>query len=187
MSEKVFYSRSGIWTCRMFILGQKRMIWEARDSIEIRGMMEKDLEGVMQIEKVSFPTPWSRELFERELIMPYAKALVALEFPSNQVLGYLCFWLVAQETHILNLAVHPNRRRQGIGTRLLQWALNYCREKGAQEITLEVRRSNHKAISLYRNFHFQPQGIRPRYYSDSGEDAVIMGLRLASQTPSTAI
>jgi len=97
----------------------------------------------------------------------------------DQIVGYLCFWLVEGETHILNLAVHPERRRQGIASRLLRWGLDYCREKGAREITLEVRRSNYKAISLYRRFHFEPRGVRPRYYGDTGEDAVIMTLDLA--------
>jgi ribosomal-protein-alanine N-acetyltransferase len=153
--------------------------------IEIRGMTERDLDEVMQIERRSFPAPWSRRLFERELLLPYAKAFVALEIPPNRVVGYICFWLVVQETHILNLAVHPEQRRRGIGSRLLRSGVNYCREKGAQEITLEVRRSNYQAISLYRNFQFQPQGIRPHYYSDSGEDAVIMSLRLVGRTPAT--
>jgi ribosomal-protein-alanine N-acetyltransferase len=158
---------------------------EPTGQIEIRGMTERHLEEVMQIEQRSFPTPWSRWLFERELLLPYAKDFVALAIPPHQVVGYICFWLVAQETHILNLAVLPERRRHGIGSRLLRYGVNYCREKGAQEITLEVRRSNYQAISLYRNFHFQPQGIRPRYYSDSGEDAVIMSLHLVDPTPAT--
>jgi len=154
---------------------------ESAGQIKIREMTERDLDEVMQIERLSFSTPWSRRLFERELSWPFAKTFVALEAPQNLIVGYLCFWLMSRETHILNLAVHPERRRRGIGTRLLQYGLNYCREKGTQEITLEVRRSNYKAISLYRNFQFQPQGIRPRYYSDSGEDAVIMSLRLLEQ------
>jgi ribosomal-protein-alanine N-acetyltransferase len=160
----------------------EEMVMEPTGQIEIRGMTERDLDEVMQIEGKSFPTPWSRRLFERELLLPYAKGFVALETPRRQVVGYICFWLVAQETHILNLAVHPERRRRGIGSRLLRYGVNYCREMGAQEITLEVRRSNYQAISLYRNFQFQPRGIRPRYYSDSGEDAVIMSLRLEDQT-----
>ena len=161
------------------------MFMEPTGRIEIRRMTERDLDEVMQIEGRSFPTPWSRRLFERELLLPYAQAFVALEIPPHQVVGYICFWLVGQETHILNLAAHPERRRRGVGSRLLRSGVNYCREKGAQEITLEVRRSNYQAISLYRNFQFQPQGIRPRYYSDSGEDAVIMSLRLADQTQAT--
>ena len=139
-------------------------------------MTEEDLDGVMEIERQSFPTPWSRGLFERELVLSYAHAFVAVEFPTGPVLGYLCFWLVEGEAHILNLAVHPERRRQRIASRLLRYGLDYSRQKGAEEITLEVRRSNYKAIALYRSFHFQPQGMRRRYYSDSGEDAIIMTL-----------
>ncbi len=157
------------------------------DRIRIREMTEKDLGGVMQIEKVSFSTPWSRGLFERELLMPYAKAFVAIEFPSNYILGYLCLWMVIQETHILNLAVHPAWRRQGIGSDLLHYGVSYSRTNGAREITLEVRRSNYKAIFLYRNFHFQPQGIRPRYYTDSGEDAVIMSLFLGEEEGTVSV
>ncbi len=153
--------------------------------IEIDEMTEQDLEDVMQIERSSFPTPWSRALFARELTLPFAKTFVAREVPPDRVAGYLCFWLVEPEAHILNLAIHPDRRRRGIGTYLLNTGVNYCQARGIQEITLEVRRSNYKAIALYRSFHFQPQGIRPRYYRDSGEDAVIMGLELAGQRAAT--
>ena len=159
------------------------MAMEPTGRIEIRPMTEGDLDEIMQIERKSFPTPWSRRLFERELLLPYAYAFVALEAPVDRVVGYLCFWLVEGETHILNLAVHPESRRRGIGSLLLRHGLEYSREKGAREITLEVRRSNYKAISLYRRFHFEPEGVRLRYYSDSGEDAVIMTLELAESEP----
>ncbi len=158
---------------------------EPRGQIEIRRMLKEDLEEVLAIEKVAFPTPWSRNLFEQEFLFPYAHLLVAAE-PSGpaRVLGYLCFWLVAEETHILNLAVHPDWRRRGIAARLLEYVVEFSRAKGAEQILLEVRRSNYRAIALYRYFHFQPQGIRPRYYRDSGEDAVIMGLHLAAPSSS---
>lgn len=151
--------------------------------IEIGEMTEQDLEDVMEIERSSFPTPWSRALFARELTLPFAKSFVAREVPPDRLAGYLCFWLVEPEAHILNLATHPDRRRRGIGAYLLHAGVNFCQARGIQEITLEVRRSNYKAIALYRNFHFQLQGIRPRYYRDSGEDAIIMGLQLESQNP----
>jgi len=143
-------------------------------------MTYQDLEQVLEIETESFPRPWSRGLFEKELLTPFARSLVAAEVSSGKILGYLCFWVVGQETHILNLAVHPQYRRRGIGGLLLRQGLEDCRKKGVELITLEVRRSNYKAISLYRSFHFQPQGIRRRYYTDSGEDAVIMGLNLGN-------
>ncbi len=150
----------------------------SKEKIEIREMTQEDLEEVLQIERMTFPAPWSRALFERELWTPFARSFVAQETLLRQIIGYLCFWLVDLEGHILNLAVHPQNRGQGTGTLLLEYGVDYCRKNGVQSITLEVRRSNYKAISLYRNFQFQPQGIRPRYYTDSGEDAVIMGLYL---------
>jgi len=155
---------------------------EEKSWIVIQEMTAKDLDDVLQIEKISFRTPWSRELFRRELAMPLARSFVAREVPNDKLVGYLCFWLVIPEVHILNLAVHPERRRQGIGLNLLLFGLEYCRQKGAQEFTLEVRRSNYDAISLYRKLHFLPWGIRKGYYQDSGEDAVIMGLHLEDQS-----
>ncbi len=146
--------------------------------VEIRRMTEQDLDEVMEIERLSFPTPWSRLLFERELSTPFARSLVAWETQEESILGYLCFWFVEREAHILNLAVHPSWRNGGIGTLLLKNAIEDCRRNKVELVTLEVRRSNYRAISLYRNFDFQPQGIRRRYYTDSGEDALVMGLRL---------
>lgn len=157
---------------------------EPREPIEIRRMMAKDLEEVLTIEKLSFPAPWSRLSFEQEFLFPQAHPLIAVD-PAlpDQIRGYLCFWLVAEETHILNLAVHPRWRRRGVGGLLLRYVVDYSRAKGAEEIHLEVRRSNYRAISLYRRFHFQPRGVRPRYYQDSGEDAILMELRLTDPSP----
>ncbi len=155
---------------------------DLRGAIEIREMTQQDLDEVLQIEGLSFPAPWSRTLFERELSTPFARSFLAQEAQRGKILGYLCFWLVEQEAHVLNLAVHPQQRNRGIGTLLLGYGVDYCRKGGVQVITLEVRRSNYKAISLYRGFHFQPLGIRRRYYTDSGEDAVVMGLVLGETT-----
>ena len=143
-------------------------------------MTDDDLEAVLKIERLSFPTPWSRALFEKELATPFARSWVAEA--QGGIAGYLCLWLVAGEAHILNLAVDPRQRNRGIGGRLLEHALEECRREGVKVVTLEARRSNYRAISLYRDFHFQPQGIRRRYYTDTGEDAVVMGLRLRSDS-----
>jgi ribosomal-protein-alanine N-acetyltransferase len=151
--------------------------------VNIREMTEGDLDEILEIERITFPSPWSRVLFERELVTPFARSFVGLWKETGRVAGYLCFWLVEQEGHVLNLAVHPQHRGRRIGTRLLGFGVEFCRKQGVQLITLEVRRSNYKAISLYRNFQFQPQGIRRRYYTDSGEDAIIMGLDLGDRKP----
>jgi len=155
--------------------------------IDIREMTEEDLDEVVQIERMSFPSPWSRALFERERLTPFAKAFIAREIPPDRVVGYLFFWLVSSEMHILNLAVHPELRQGGIATRLLRFGIDYCRKNGVKEFTLEVRRSNYRAIALYRRFQFQPWGIRPRYYSDSGEDAIVMGLLLSDPSLANSI
>jgi ribosomal-protein-alanine N-acetyltransferase len=151
---------------------------DLQEPIEIREMAQKDLDEVLEIEKVAFPSPWSRGLFERELLTPFARSFVARRKEAPALVGYLCFWLVDSECHLLNVAVHPQHRGRGIGTQILGFGVDYCRRQGVQLVTLEVRRSNYKAISLYRNFHFQPQGVRRRYYTDSGEDAIVMGLDL---------
>ncbi len=145
-----------------------------KTQIHIRRMTAGDLDEVMEIERQSFRSPWSRGLFERELAIAFSRVFVAGEFPEVGILGYVCLWLVTGEAHILNLAVHPERRGEGIGSGLLAHAVDDCRRNGIQEITLEVRRSNYPAISLYRNFQFLPMGVRPRYYRDNGEDAILM-------------
>lgn len=150
------------------------MVPQSPGKIHIRPMIPDDLDEALTIERESFSTPWSRELFKRELNMPQGRSFVAVD-SSGQIVGYLCYWIVADEVHILNLATHPNHRRKGIASLLLKYGLEYSQEEGAREATLEVRRSNYKAIALYRNFHFSPIGIRRGYYSDTGEDALIMG------------
>ncbi len=151
---------------------------EEKIFISIREMAEKDLDEVMAIEKRSFPSPWSRELFKKELQMPLGKAFVAQETPLPQIVGYFCCWLIIPEVHILNIAVHPQKRHRGIGSKLLQYGLAYAWQKGGRHFTLEVRRSNYPAIGLYKKFNFQPWGIRRRYYTDTGEDALVMCLQL---------
>jgi ribosomal-protein-alanine N-acetyltransferase len=153
---------------------------DSQEPVEIREMAEKDLDEVLEIERAAFPSPWSRGLFERELATPFARSFVARRKGAPEVVGYMCFWLVDTECHLLNLAVHPRHRGRGIGAEILGYGVAYCLREGVQLITLEVRRSNYRAISLYRNFHFQPQGVRRRYYTDSGEDAIVMGLDLGN-------
>lgn len=91
-----------------------------------------------------------------------------------QVWGYLIYWVVAEEMHILNLAVHPQQRRRGIARCLLSTAMSQARELGAQVAWLEVRPSNTQALALYRSFGFKKVGTRPRYYDDTQEDALLL-------------
>ena len=135
-----------------------------------------DLSGIWAIEKVSFLTPWSRLSFLAELGHSLSHPLVAGPPPPRpwQVWGYLIYWVVAEEMHILNLAVHPEQRRRGIARRLLITGMNQARDLGAQVAWLEVRPSNDPALSLYQSFGFRQVGRRPHYYDDTQEDALLL-------------
>ncbi len=137
-----------------------------------------DLKAVFAIEKESFPTPWSRWSFLAELTQPVSHFLVIGPSPPSawQVWGYIIFWIVADEMHILNLAVHAGQRRRGLGRTLLQEALGQARKLGAAVAWLEVRPSNVSARALYESFGFKEVGRRPKYYEDSNEDAILLAL-----------
>jgi [ribosomal protein S18]-alanine N-acetyltransferase len=145
-------------------------------AIHIRNATERDLPRIIEIERLAFPAPWTLASFQRELTLPFSRIMVALPAPSGQVAGFLCRWLIADECHILNIAVHPDSRRLGIGTVLLAEAINEAKSTGANVVTLEVRRSNLAARQLYRKFAFEERRLRRHYYGP-GEDAIIMELR----------
>ncbi|MGE5508808.1 MAG: ribosomal protein S18-alanine N-acetyltransferase [Chitinophagales bacterium] len=139
----------------------------------IEPMQVGDLEDVLRIEEASFPTPWSRFAFLSELLEnERAVYLVARE--DGRVVGYVGMWRILNEGHITNLAVHPDQRRRGIGRRLLQALVNISRTRGIDRLTLEVRVSNTPAQTLYESFGFRSAGVRPGYYQDNDEDALIM-------------
>jgi len=135
-------------------------------------MRPEDLDQVMSIEVVSFPTPWSRDSYEGEMKNSLARYIVVE--CEGQVAGYAGVWLVADEAHITNIAVHPDWRGQGVGEALLNALVAIAAGSGAQRLTLEVRPSNLPALRLYRKFRFLPVGLRKKYYSDTGEDALVM-------------
>ena len=138
-----------------------------------------DLDQVLAIERVSYPNPWSREMFAEELDNRLCHIFVCREGSGERrvVLGYVCFWLFLGEMHLLNVAVHPDVRREGIGKSLLSHAIDFAAERGAKVGFLEVRRSNRAAQTMYERFGFREMGVRPRYYED-GEDAVVMLLEV---------
>jgi ribosomal-protein-alanine N-acetyltransferase len=137
-----------------------------------------DIRAIFAIEKASFPTPWSRWIFLAELTQPVSHFLVIGPAPPEpwQLWGYLVFWVVADEMHLLNLAVHPEQRRRGLGRILLTEALAQARTQGAQVAWLEVRPSNGPARALYESFGFKEVGLRPGYYDDTQEDAILLAL-----------
>jgi ribosomal-protein-alanine N-acetyltransferase len=157
-------------------------------AIHIRNATNGDLPRILEIERLAFPAPWTLASFERELALPFSRVVVALtaarhdhgrDHENNngpKIVGFLCRWLIADECHILNIAVHPDSRRLGIGAVLLAEAIAEAKSTGAAMVTLEVRRSNLAARQLYRKFEFQERRLRHHYYGP-GEDAIIMELR----------
>jgi len=136
-------------------------------------MGPSDLDGVMAIEEVSFPTPWSREMFLEDFPRDFSDTLVAAG-SGDEVLGYAVCWTIAGEAHLLNIAVHPARQGQGIGRALLGECVRRAARAGASRIFLEVRAGNGAARRLYRSMGFVFRGIRKGYYTDTGEDAVVL-------------
>jgi ribosomal-protein-alanine N-acetyltransferase len=131
-----------------------------------------NLPDVLSIERVSFSEPWSEGLFLREMRHRNSHFVV---FRLNlEVMGYGGFWLVRDEAHITNIAVHPLYRGQGYGAMILEHLLDTAVSRRASMATLEVRETNFIALNLYKKFGFRPVALQKGYYSDTGEDAIVM-------------
>ncbi len=144
--------------------------------IEIRKMQEEDIEGVLEVEKESFSTPWTRRLFYDELENPRTIYYVCCE--GNEILGYGGMWHVVDEGQITNIAVKNKSRKQGIGSMLLEKIINWANDNDIKVIGLEVREGNKNALRLYKKYGFKAVGKRKGYYKAPLEDAVLMDLRL---------
>jgi ribosomal-protein-alanine N-acetyltransferase len=154
----------------------------------VREATVRDLSRILEIERLAFPQPWSLDSFKRELMLPFSRIVVAAAADAahtsqagtrSQLAGFLCRWLVADECHILNVAVHPELRRGGIAMALMAEAISEAKTKNIRLVTLEVRRSNVAARSLYRKLNFEERRLRTNYYGP-GEDAIVMELHLDS-------
>jgi ribosomal-protein-alanine N-acetyltransferase len=141
--------------------------------------IDADIEAILDIERLSFPSPWSREAIVEELARAWARLDVVRDAVTGVVAAFANYWLVADELHILNIATHPERRRHGYATRLLAHMIEVARAVPCRLMTLEVRRSNVSAQRLYRRFAFRAVGVRPNYYADNQEDAIVMLLELS--------
>lgn len=131
------------------------------------------IDQVVKIEETSFPTPWSRHAFTHEVLHnSFARYIVVLH--GEQVVGYAGVWIIMDEAHITNVAVHPDFRRRGLGRGLMLEMMRLSIYSGANRMTLEVRPSNTAARSLYQSLGFCERGLRRRYYKETGEDAIIM-------------
>ncbi len=153
----------------------------APDEPTVRTLGYADLPAVISIERRSFPTPWSLAMFVLELSKP---AGICLGVPAvGRISGYLICSRYADVWHLMNVAVDPSARRRGLGAAMLAEMLARIGDEGA--CTLEVRTSNSPAIELYERFGFRGAGTRPRYYRDTGEDALIMWRTAASVSAAT--
>lgn len=146
--------------------------------VVIDPMRLRDIPGVLIVERLSFPTPWTRQMFLSELF-DNDRAYYIVAKIDDRVIGYAGIWFIAGEGHVTNIAVHPDFRKQGVGRRLLQTLEDMIRSRGGDRMTLEVRVSNYWAQHLYRSMGFVATGIRKGYYRDNNEDAVIMWKELA--------
>jgi len=152
----------------------------APPAIQFRPMRRADLDRVMVVNHQSFAHPWSADLLRRELLHDWSTILLAVgEGADGEVLlGFIVFWLVHDEVHVLNVAVAQEHRRRGVARALMQEAAQRGRARQARLVTLEVRTGNAAAIALYRQLGYREVGLRPRYYAEENEDAVVMELGL---------
>ena len=145
---------------------------ELTQEVEVRRLAYSDLPAVISIERRSFPTPWSLAMFVLELSKPSGICLAARA--GDQLAGYVVCSRYDQVWHLMNIAVAPEQRGTGVAGRLMRRLIE--ESQGALPFTLEVRVSNQRAIGMYERFGFRSAGVRPRYYHDNGEDALIMWL-----------
>ena len=150
----------------------------------IRLISAADIDAVLVIERDCYSHPWSSQQFLQELDNPVAAILVC-EI-ENEIAGYICFWLIAGEMQILNLATSIQHRRHGIAAQLLEQAFRYCLTSELSSAWLEVRSGNLAAIALYQRHGFKINGTRLAYYRD-GEDALLMGKTFSDQEPQERI
>jgi ribosomal-protein-alanine N-acetyltransferase len=139
-------------------------------------MTTADLEEVMAIERASFPYPWSSRFFLEELQVACARSIIAEA--DGRIVGYILYWVLPDSVDIHNVAVHGDFRRRGLGRLLLSRMMVDARRQSLLRVTLEVRISNGSAQSLYESLGFINTGLRKGYYSDNGEDALVMSLQL---------
>lgn len=156
------------------------MVSQAIPPVTLRRMELADLHQVHHLDTISFSLPWSERSFQFELTEnPNSRGWVAeLQNGANPppIVGMLILWVVLDEAHIATLATLPQYRRMGIARLLLSQALRSAYEEGARRAFLEVRRTNLAAQALYQQFGFEVTSVRRRYYSDTGEDALLMTL-----------
>jgi len=147
-----------------------------KEKIEFRLMDIQDIDAVMEIDRQSFPKPWSKETFVRELMFN-EHAVYLLMIYEGKIIGYSGMWIIADEAHITNIAVLPEYRGKKLGASLLEKTIEIAKDHHVALMTLEVRVSNVVAQKLYEKFGFQIGGLRKNYYTDNQEDAYVMWVK----------
>lgn len=141
--------------------------------VTLEAMREDDIPHVLAIERQSFRTPWPRDAYTHELNENRLAAYLVAR-AENEIVGYAGMWIILDEAHVTTIAVDPRYRGQHIGERLLLGLIDAALGRGARWMTLEVRRSNDVAQTLYKKYGFREIGVRKGYYSDNREDAIVM-------------
>ncbi|MCC7440750.1 MAG: ribosomal protein S18-alanine N-acetyltransferase [Bdellovibrionales bacterium] len=148
------------------------------EAVSLRRATEDDLEGLAALEQRCQPAPWTREQFQAEFLKPYSQVILLTDDETDErILGYIVFWVVFDETQILNVAVEPDARGLGYGRRLVAAAVKAALRAQSKRVTLDVRVGNLGAIALYERCKFVKSHVRKAFYSD-GEDGIQMDLFL---------
>jgi len=157
----------------------------SEEVISIRPMQVEDVAQVQEIDSISFSTPWPKESFFFELNKNPTSIcrVIEIQQPGKAavICGMLVLWLIIDEAHIGTIAIHPDYRRRGLGSRLMIDVLNELQEKEANLVFLEVRAQNHSAQELYYQLGFKQTGVRRNYYKDTGEDALLLTIENLQQ------
>ncbi len=148
-----------------------------RGKINIRRATIVDVEDIIAVERESFTTPWPRQAFIDEMTRNIVSYYIVME-QEAEIVGYMGMWVIVDEAHITNIAVHPKARRQKIAELAVRQMMLLAKERGAIRMTLEVRKSNTAAIALYEKLGFVSSGLRKDYYIEPREDAIIMWVNL---------
>ncbi|MFC1546752.1 ribosomal protein S18-alanine N-acetyltransferase [bacterium] len=149
--------------------------------INIQKMTEQDIDCVVNIENMLFGKPWSRNIFEKELTLPFSYFYSAHESSGKDkmIVGYTGFWQIYNEAQLLTIAVHPKWQNKGIASGLMKFIVKEALYMDIQKVTLEVRASNKKAVGFYLKHNFKKKGIRKNYYTDPLEHALLMEKELS--------
>ena len=146
----------------------------ATTALDMRRLQMRDLNEIEEIERASYPTPWSRSMFIGEISKPSSLCIGAFDGDTDELVGYMIISRYVDAWHVMNIAVAPEQRRRGVATMLLQRLFELTAGDDRRGYTLEVRVSNDAAIRLYERLGFRPRGVRRGYYTDNREDALIM-------------